>query len=69
MISYRNMIDGGLILVPEFTIKKQPYPGRGEGVFLYERREGGPGVPVSVETGISAGETGIPEKAKYPIAS
>ena len=42
-----------------------------EGVkeLLYERREGDPGVSVSVETGISAGETRIPKKAKYPVSS
>lgn len=33
-----------------------PDPGGSEGVFLCERREGDSGVPVSVETGISAGK-------------
>lgn len=32
-------------------------------------KKGDSGVPVSVETGISAGKRNIPEKTKYPVAS
>jgi hypothetical protein len=38
--------------------------GEGEGVFLYERWEGGERTLASVETGISAGESNIPKKIK-----
>lgn len=56
-----------LLFLSRIRISKQAElrildPGRGEGVFPYERREGGSGVLVPVEIGISAGETGIPAK-------